>query len=147
MEGYRTLTEAVFEASKVCDSWYGDETEDTYGSEEMAYIAQIADLEAPNTNREMFYVVFPDGEIGLLCTYDRSIRRLFIPSDSDFVPSADMTLEDDDKMIGDRNFETDKPDSGSGNAVKAERDYSFCTNCGTKVMKGYKFCPSCGSRI
>lgn len=160
MEGYKTLTEAVAMALKVCSSWHGDETEETYGTEDMSYIAQIIDYESPNTSDEMFYVVFPDGEIGLLCTYDRSIRRLFIPSDSDFVPTADMLLNEDDEMISDDTmphkniFEEDKPKAESMTApapdpapVKPEREYYFCIYCGTKVHSRFKFCPKCGKRI
>lgn len=160
MEGYKTLTEAVAMALKVCSTWYGDETEETYGTEDMSYIAQIIDYESPNTSDELFYVVFPDGEIGLLCTYDRSIRRLFIPSDSDFVPTADMLLNEDNEMIADdtmphRNiFEEDKLESQSVAVsvpnvatVEPERNFYFCIYCGTKLCSRFKFCPKCGKRI
>ena len=158
MEGYKTLTEAVAMALKVCSSWVGEETEELYGAKDMAYIAQITDIESPNTSKEMFYVVFPDGEIGLLCTYDRSIRRLFIPTDSDFVPSARMMLKGKDDMIPDdamprsvpfraappedRQADTSVPGSGT----RPKRDYYYCMYCGAKIESRFKYCTKCGKK-
>lgn len=140
MEGYRTLTEAVAVALKVCDSWYDAENEETIGAEDMSYIAQIIDLESPNTSDEIYYVVFPDGEIGILCTYDRSISRLFIPSDSDFVPCADMLLTDDAMPVPDNT--TVRENSGN-----TKKQYRYCTNCGSKIRIGSKFCTECGQKV
>ena len=147
MEGYKTLTEAAAMAMKVCSSWYGDETEETYGVEELSYIAQIADLESPNTSEELFYVVFPDGEIGLLSTYDRGIRRLFIPSDSDFVPKKRMLLNEHDEMTPDEAMPHEKPFREDAPEARTQKEYRFCIYCGTKVQSRYKFCPNCGKRI
>ena len=158
MEGYKTLTEAVSVALKVCRLWIGEETGEIYGEEDMAYIAQITDMESPNTSREMFYAVFPDGEIGLLCTYDRSIRRLFIPAESDFVPPVDMMLKGKDDMIPDSSmprgvpFRAAPPEdrqadtSVPGGGTRPKRDFYYCMYCGAKVESRFKYCTKCGKR-
>lgn len=172
MKAYRTLVEAAHESMQVCQSWYGADNEESYGIEEMSYIAQIVDDEAPNQRDDMFYVVFPDGEIDLLSAFDRTIQRLFIPSDSDFVPSGDLVVQEGEmRPYHDFTAEsagasepTDAPPAHSSHVPPVQpadtppvqpapqsgstiRDYMFCRHCGAKIKRGAKFCPQCGKRV
>lgn len=118
MEGYKSFKEAVLDASNNARVWkYAGKEDEIYKKEELLEMGDFYDKTFP-LDEWNYFVVFPDGEIGLLATQDGAIDRLFLP----IVPAAKKQ-------------------------VPQQRAAGFCSSCGSPLKGGEKFCPVCGSPV
>ena len=145
---FGTLTEAVAEASTACLSWKCLSDGNVYSLYDMTIIGQIVDNECPLADDSLYYVVFPNGEIGMLCTADKLVDRLYMPlSDK---ASLERAVRYDSQELEARRSELlearkilEHSKENNAGAVKIR----FCTNCGAKLLEGSNFCCECGSKV
>ncbi len=145
---FETLTEAVAEASTACLSWKCPGDGNEYSLYDMTIIGQIVDNECPLADDSMFYVVFPDGEIGMLCTADKLVDRLYMPlSDK---ASLERAVRYDSQELEARRceiLEARKIHKSSKENNTGAGKIHFCTNCGAKLLAGSNFCCECGMKV
>ena len=81
MEGFKAFTQAMDMASDVCSGWKSAADGTVYSYDEMMEMAAYLDGAFPVVGHS-WYVVFPDGEIGLLNEDEKEIVRMFYPIES-----------------------------------------------------------------
>ena len=148
MQGYRSLTEAVQNAAENCTVWQGVSDGQQYSLYDMTILCQIVDMEAPLTDSRFFYVVFPDGEIGLLCTEDRLIDRLFLAvhDRQAILEAAAHDRQELDARLSE--IEAAKRMLAKQPARQpTKKRPAFCRNCGNPLPPKGKFCENCGSPV
>lgn len=151
MEGYRKLTEAVLQASTACLSWQCVSNEMVYSLYEMTIISQIVDNECPLSDERLFYVVFPDGEIGILCTEDKMVERLYLPlTGADSLEGAvrhdSLELEARKKEIEQAKALLDPLDARINSPKAQPNKMRFCPYCGNEFAGNALFCTKCGQK-
>lgn len=109
MKGYLYMTEAVEEASKVTGRFISCDSGEEFSTEELKDAAKIADITSP-VMEGMFYVVFPDGEIGIMEPAEKEIYELFKPAASEKAPRFCVNC-----------------------GAKLGDNEKFCTSCGSKI--------------
>lgn len=82
MEGFKTFTQAMDMASLNCRKWKDIEEGSICDYDEMMEIAAYLDGAFPLVGH-LWYVVFDDGEIGLLSQDNEEISRMFLPYKED----------------------------------------------------------------
>lgn len=122
MEGFKTFTQVMDMASDACSVWKSAEDGTVLSYEEMMEMAAYLDGAFPIVGHS-WYVVFPDGEIGLLNEDEQTIIRMFFP-----VPSAPVAVK-----LGMEDSVSERP--------------AFCMYCGAKLKPEANFCPKCGKRV
>ncbi len=127
MEGFRNFVSAMDRASDTCSRWksYDDGVE--YSYPEMMLLAAHLDINEPLDER-CWYVVFPDGEIGMLCEDFDEIMPMYLPQNRNGITQ---------KMTGDEFYpkEEEVPQT------------KYCMYCGTAIPREAVYCPVCGKKV
>lgn len=116
MKTYKTLTEAYIEALPVCKKWVLVETGDVFNAKGMGELCLVWDADNPMLEEELHYVVFPDGELGIINAKSMLVYQLFVPFKEQPVETASKP----------RNF---CPYCGT----KIVEGARFCEMCGNKI--------------
>lgn len=119
MERFGSLAEAAQLAMTRCTGWKFSTSDETYDPASLASIAETHDAENP-ADEDSFYLVSPEGAIGLAEDSDAAIDWLFLPLNT---PGLDLPS-------------TDKPSSSR-----------FCSRCGAPTAPGARFCGRCGNKL
>lgn len=117
MKTYKTITEAFMEALPTCKSWIAFESGNVLDAKEMCLLCMTYDVNSPLEEDELYYVVFPDGEIDLINFNTLLVYKMFMPVGTP-VEAAPARP---------RNFCTQC-------GAKLAEDSVFCENCGAKVV-------------
>ncbi len=119
MEQFNTLLKAAEFAAIRCKSWSFATADDRYDVKGLLVLAETSDSENP-IDEDSFYVVSPDGAIGL-CEDGEDIDWLFLTGSS-----------------------TDKDLPATLQTVS---QIKFCSKCGNGVILGARFCGACGAKL
>ena len=80
MEGYKSFGKAAEAVSAAAEQWTFSGSGSVFSREELVSLSQFYDARfSPAEDGWHYFVTFPTGEIGLLCTADNGIEILFTP--------------------------------------------------------------------
>ena len=83
MKHYKNLMSALGDAMPMCLAWRLAGTEDNYFNARDVFTFALSDDEENKLNEGQFYVVSPEGAIGITSGYEYLTRWLFIPLDGE----------------------------------------------------------------
>lgn len=129
MKHFKTMTEAVRAASKLCPGWLVLESGEYIEADAALYIAGVTDgLDGEDDREEgIYYLASDEGAVGVTSKYEYLAQWILIP--------MMRTMEQ---------IEADVKAELERQQKSAAKTPAFCPYCGSRQKPGARFCTECG---
>ncbi len=162
MKHYKNLMSALGDAMATCLAWRLAGTEGNYFNARDLFAFALTEEKKEGSLKEgQFYVVSPEGAIGIASgyeylvswmflplegkTYDREVARLKSELAHDAQPQAAQQRRTQPQPAQQRKTQPQGAKQPQSTAQTGRM--RFCRNCGAQMSATAKFCPKCGTPV